>query len=102
LRSNSTTAAVFSSCARIRACNVRTPRRHRKLSNGAPVTPITFAHQPKRSASSAVEAMTAPPTTSLCPFKYLVVECITTSAPRESGCCHTGDRNVLSATTKAP
>ena len=46
--------------------------------------------------------MTAPPTTSLCPFRYLVVECITRSAPSDSGCCHIGERKVLSTTTKAP
>ena len=43
--SKSTTAAVFSACTRMRACSVRTPRSVRKLSNGAPVTPMAFAHQ---------------------------------------------------------
>jgi hypothetical protein len=41
---------------------------------------------------------TAPPTTSLCPLMYLVVECTTMSAPSASGCCSAGDRKVLSAT----
>ena len=40
----STTAAVFSACTRMRACRVRTPRSVRKLSNGAPVTPMALAH----------------------------------------------------------
>jgi hypothetical protein len=41
----STTAAAFSACTRMRACSVRTPRSVMKLSNGAPVTPMAFAHQ---------------------------------------------------------
>ena len=46
--------------------------------------------------------MTAPPTTSLWPLRYFVVECTTMSAPSASGRCQPGDRNVLSATTSAP
>ena len=47
-------------------------------------------------------AITAPPTTSLWPLMYLVVECTTRSAPSLSGCCQAGDRKVLSTTTSAP
>ncbi len=46
--------------------------------------------------------MTAPPTTSLWPLMYFVVECTTMSAPSAMGCCQPGDRKVLSATTSAP
>src|ERR1022692_4011037 len=63
---------------------------------------VPGAHPPTLSESSGVAAITAPPTTSLWPFKYLVVECITRSAPSASGCCHSGERNVLSAATNAP
>ena len=44
----------------------------------------------------------APPSTSLCPPKYLVVECITTSAPSASGRCSTGVAKVLSQASSAP
>ena len=47
-------------------------------------------------------ATTAPPTTSLCPPQYLVVECMTTSAPSASGCCRYGDAKVLSTARMAP
>src|SRR5580765_7476701 len=33
---------------------------------------------------------------------YLVVECTTRSAPSVRGCCHPGERKVLSTTTRAP
>jgi hypothetical protein len=33
---------------------------------------------------------------------YLVVECMTTSAPRPSGLCRYGDAKVLSTTSSAP
>jgi len=33
---------------------------------------------------------------------YLVVECTTTSAPSDNGCCSSGERKVLSTTTWAP
>ena len=61
------------------------PRKVRKLSKGAPVTPMALAHQLKDWHSSSVAAITAPPTTSLCPFKYLVVECMDRSAPSAKG-----------------
>ena len=88
-------------CSR-RACSVRRPRRVMKLSNGAPVSPRQFAHHASCSCSALVRATTAPPTTSLWPFRYLVVECTTRSAPKASGCCQPGDRKVLSTTTSAP
>ena len=45
---------------------------------------------------------TAPPTTSECPPRYLVVECTTASAPSSSGRWTTGVANVLSTATSAP
>ena len=62
-------------CTARRASSVRRPRSVRKLSNAPPVRPRQLAHQPSCSCSSFVAAMTAPPTTSLWPLMYLVVEC---------------------------
>ena len=39
---------------------------------------------------------------SLCPFKYLVTECSTTSAPSANGRWKNGVMNVLSTTSLAP
>jgi hypothetical protein len=64
--------------------------------------PSALAHQPSCSPAPASLATTAPPTTSLWPFTYLVVECTTRSAPSASGFCSAGDRNVLSTANKAP
>ena len=50
-------------CSR-RACSVRMPRRVRKLSKGAPVSPRQLAHQVSCSCSAGSRAITAPPTTS--------------------------------------
>src|SRR6202034_537352 len=85
----------------MRECSVRTPRSVRKLSQGAPVTPMACAHHARLSCSSDVAEMTAPPTTSLWPFRYLVVECMTMSAPSSSGRCHIGERKVLSTAVSA-
>ena len=54
------------------------------------------------SASSWSRTTSAPPTTSLCPPTYLVVEWTTTSAPRVSGCWRYGEAKVLSTTSSAP
>ena len=86
----------------MRACSVRTPRSVRKLSNGAPVTPSAFAHQARSSPTAASRAITAPLTTSLCPFRYFVVEWTTMSAPSGIGLWSAGERKVLSTTTSAP
>ena len=81
---------------------MRSPRNVRKLSNGEPVMPSAFAHQVSDWCCSAVFATTAPPTTSLWPLMYLVVEWITKSAPNSIGVCSAGDRKVLSTTVNAP
>src|SRR5260370_557356 len=44
----------------------------------------------------------APASTSLWPERYLVSECITTSAPSFSGCCSSGVAQVLSKARNAP
>src|SRR3546814_5035161 len=65
--------------------------------------PRQLAHHANRSCSSGVRAITAPPTTSLWPLMYLVVECTTASAPKSViGVCSAGDRKVLSTTASAP
>jgi len=43
-------------------------------------------HHVSSSTSDPSAATTAPPTTSLCPFRYFVVECTTMSAPSKIGC----------------
>jgi hypothetical protein len=94
-------ALALRSCTRRRACSVRRPRSVRKLSNGE-------ARQAERSSptTSAARrarrrfAITAPPTTSLWPLMYLVVECTTRSAPSASGAA-AGDRKVLSSRPRA-
>src|SRR5215469_2628884 len=63
---------------------------------------IAFWWNASCSPSSASRRMSAPPTTSLCPPRYFVVECTTTSAPSASGCCRYGEANVLSTTSSAP
>ena len=101
--SNSASACAFSWCTRRRASSVRRPRKVRKLSNGD--CRSGRAHWPTRSVARAAQrsfATTAPPTTSLWPLMYLVVECTTRSAPSAIGVCSAGDRKVLSTTTSAP
>ena len=64
--------------------------------------PVYWPTSPAARAVRGVLATTAPPTTSLWPLMYLVVECTTMSAPSRKGCCQAGDRKVLSTTTSAP
>src|SRR5678815_1975183 len=64
--------------------------------------PRQFAHHASSSPREASRAITAPPTTSLWPFRYFVVEWTTMSAPSAMGCCRAGERKVLSTTTVAP
>ena len=52
--------------------------------------------------SSSRTATTTPPTLSLWPFRYLVVLCVTRSAPNSIGRCTYGLANVLSTTTATP
>ena len=56
-----------------------------------------------RAQSSSSRAVTsAPASTSLWPFRYLVAECMTRSAPSSSGRVSSGVGTVLSTATTAP
>ena len=56
----------------------------------------------ERSASASSLVITAPPTTSECPFRYFVVEWTTSVAPRASGRWSIGVANVLSTASGMP
>ena len=53
-------------------------------------------------ANSASPVTSAPPMMSEWPFRYLVAECMTMSAPRLSGCWLHGVAKVLSTTSFSP
>ena len=55
-----------------------------------------------RSASAASRTTATPPTMSECPFRNLVAECMTMSAPSSSGRWIHGVAKVLSTTTRMP
>ena len=63
------------------------PRIVSQASIGPETAPAPNWRNPTASASSPSFTITAPPSTSLCPPRYFVVECTTTSAPRISGRC---------------
>ena len=86
----------------MRSGSVLMPRSTRKHSKGDITPPAAFWISRKRSLCSGLVPMSAPPRPSEWPLRYLVVECITMSAPSASGLCSTGDRNVLSTLTSAP
>src|SRR5207244_11228439 len=52
--------------------------------------------------ASSRAVVSVPAITSLCPFRYLVAECMTRSAPRLSGRVSTGVAAVLSTASNAP
>src|SRR5689334_17355280 len=86
----------------MRTASVFTPRNDNQLSNGLGVDPTVFRYSKKKLCFSGSLVITAPPTTSLCPEMYFVVECTTTSTPRSNGFCKYGDANVLSKTEINP
>src|SRR2546422_448519 len=92
----------LASCCRIRSASVLVPRTASQQSNGPGTAPTAFCTKPIRSARSSRFATSIPPTMSLCPFRYLVVECSTTSAPSSSGRWKHGVAKVLSTTNRAP
>ena len=100
--SSSTIASALSQCRSMRSASVRTPRSTSQASKGPGIAPIEFWCAPRRAAMPASLVSAAPPTTSLCPPRYLVVECTTTSAPSASGCWRYGVAKVLSTTRIAP
>ena len=79
------------------------PRAARARSRTGPGTaPSDFCRKARRSEIASSFVARNPPTTSEWPPRYFVVECRTTSAPSESGCCRYGVAKVLSTTTRAP
>ena len=85
-------AAASASCAA--ATSSRTAKARRRRCPGSRAA--------ARATTPASRATTMPPSTSLCPPRYLVVLCITRSAPSASGCCSTGLAKVLSQPSRAP
>src|SRR6478736_477296 len=81
----STTFSALSQWRSIRSASVLSPRRVSHASNGPATAPIAFWWKVTFSARSRSLTTNAPPTTSECPPQYFVVECTTTSAPRDSG-----------------
>ena len=77
------------------------PRWTRKQSNGPGTAPTEFCTNRTASWSSGSATTTAPPTTSECPPRYLVVEWTTAPAPSSSGRWTTGVAKVLSTATSA-
>ena len=87
----------------MRSASVFSPRSARKLSKGPEMAPTAFWRKVSLSASSALSPTTAtPPTMSEWPFRYLVVECTTASAPSSSGRWIQGLAKVLSTTVQMP
>ena len=93
----------------MRTARVLSPRSTSQASKGPATAPIAFWWKPIRSVTSSPEAVvtpalvtTIPPTTSLCPPEYFVVEWTTTSAPSDTGFCRYAVAKVLSTTTSAP
>ena len=89
--------------ASTRRNSVRMPRNNSHASNEPMVPPIcarTIFTRFQYSESSRVT--NAPAITSECPFRYLVAECMTMSAPSVSGRVSTGDAAVESTASNAP
>ncbi len=86
----------------MRTARVFAPRRTSQASSGPGTPPAAFWMNASFSRSASSVPTSAPPTTSLWPPMYFVVECRTMSAPRPIGCCRYGLANVLSTTASAP
>jgi hypothetical protein len=100
---NAASLRAFAQCIAMRAPSERQPRRVSQALNGASTAPVTCSRCATFCAKASARANTsAPPNTSLCPPKYLVVECMTMSAPNASGRCSNGVANVLSTTASPP
>ena len=74
------------------------PRSASQQSIGPGTPPAAFWMKPSRSARSSRLVTSMPPTMSLWPFRYLVVEWSTMSAPNSSGRWKNGVAKVLSTT----
>ena len=77
------------------------PRRTSHAESGERVAPSSSALVRTSDMSDSGPAAT-PASTSECPFRYLVAECMTMSAPHSSGRQFTGVATVLSTRTRAP
>src|SRR5665811_2527401 len=70
----------------MRGPRVLTPRNTSQASKGEQAIPVVLMTDARRSPSSRLAVTRAPPTTSLWPFRYFVVECTTMSTPMFNGC----------------
>ena len=77
------------------------PRRTSHAESGERVAPRS-SEAARISAISHSGPAATPASTSECPFRYFVAECITMSAPHSSGRQFTGVATVLSTSTFAP
>ena len=82
----------------MRTCSVFSPRRTRNESSGPGTAPTAFCRKASFSCRSSRRSTSAPATTSLWPFRYLVIECATMSNPSSSGRWKNGVAKVLSQT----
>ena len=78
------------------------PRNTKNESIGAVTAPVEFCILYISLAMFSSEQTNAPMTTSECPPRYFVTECITTSAPKSNGFCKYGVAKVLSTHNIAP
>ncbi len=78
------------------------PRRHSHASQGPGTAPVAMRRKPTSSASASSSTTTMPPMMSEWPFRYLVVEWTTMSAPNARGRWLKGEAKVLSTATSAP
>ena len=79
------------------------PRSNSHASNGPRIAPCPLRTVRMRAHNASSRAVaSAPATTSECPLRYLVAECITMSAPRLSGWLKIGVATVESTASTAP
>src|SRR5260370_728860 len=96
-------ARALSEARCTRRNNVRMPRCSNQASNGPSTAPALRRQDRIRSQNGSRRAVrTAPASTSLWPFRYLVAECTTRSAPCSNGRVSTGVATVVSTATRTP
>ena len=79
-------SSALAAAARTRRSSVRRPRISRNASNGPRIRPCSLRMSAARAASPSARAKpSAPAIASEWPLRYLVAECMTTSAPSSSG-----------------
>ena len=95
--------ASLSDAARTRKSRVLKPRVKRNASNGCRMRPCAWRIVRARAQSApSCPKQSAPATTSEWPLRYLVAECITTSAPSAIGRVKIGVAQVESTARAAP